>query len=155
MAVSWQPSLGGDAPTSPAASAPARRHLTGGAWVDHAPGWLAGADRLMDELLRAAPWRQRRRRLYDREVDEPRLTAWWRLGPESLRYELGAGDLFVMGGTAQRTWQHHVPKVRAAGARVSVTYRHAAPLPAPGQAASDASSGPTTGCARSRPVSES
>ena len=29
-----------------------------------------------------------------------------------------------MGGSCQRTWQHSVPKVRRAGPRVSVTFRH-------------------------------
>jgi alkylated DNA repair dioxygenase AlkB len=36
----------------------------------------------------------------------------------------GRGDLLVTGGTAQRTWQHSVPKVAAAGPRVSITLRH-------------------------------
>jgi alkylated DNA repair dioxygenase AlkB len=35
-----------------------------------------------------------------------------------------AGDLLVMGGTSQRTWQHTVPKVVSAGPRISVTFRH-------------------------------
>jgi alkylated DNA repair dioxygenase AlkB len=33
----------------------------------------------------------------------------------------------VMGGSCQRTWQHSVPKVRAAGPRISVQFRHAYP----------------------------
>jgi alkylated DNA repair dioxygenase AlkB len=37
----------------------------------------------------------------------------------------GPGDLLVMGGTCQRTWQHAVPKVRASAPRVSVQFRHA------------------------------
>lgn len=37
---------------------------------------------------------------------------------------LGMGDLVVMGGTSQRTWLHSVPKVAAAGPRISVAYRH-------------------------------
>jgi alkylated DNA repair dioxygenase AlkB len=45
-------------------------------------------------------------------------------GGRSHRYVLGAGDLFVMGGTCQHTWQHSVPKVRSAGPRLSVTFRH-------------------------------
>jgi alkylated DNA repair dioxygenase AlkB len=36
------------------------------------------------------------------------------------------GDLVVMGGTSQRRWQHSVPKVAAAGPRISVTLRHSA-----------------------------
>lgn len=45
-------------------------------------------------------------------------------GGPSIRYRLGAGDLFVMGGTCQHTWQHSIPKVVHAGPRISVTYRH-------------------------------
>ncbi len=37
-----------------------------------------------------------------------------------------AGDLLVMGGTAQRTWQHAVPRVREAGPRISLMFRPAA-----------------------------
>lgn len=45
-------------------------------------------------------------------------------GGRSLRFECGNGDLLVMGGTAQRTWQHSVPKLAAAGPRISIAYRH-------------------------------
>jgi alkylated DNA repair dioxygenase AlkB len=45
-------------------------------------------------------------------------------GGRSVGFELGRGDLLVMGGTCQRTWQHTVPKVAEAGPRISVTYRH-------------------------------
>jgi alkylated DNA repair dioxygenase AlkB len=34
------------------------------------------------------------------------------------------GDLFVMGGATQSTWEHSVPKVARAGARVSLQFRH-------------------------------
>jgi len=45
-------------------------------------------------------------------------------GGQALRYELGLGDLFVMGGSCQRTWQHAVPKTaRPVGARISVQFR--------------------------------
>lgn len=37
----------------------------------------------------------------------------------------GPGDLLVMGGSCQRTWQHCVPKCRASGPRISVQFRHA------------------------------
>ena len=43
-------------------------------------------------------------------------------GP-SRRFRPGSGDLLVMGGACQRDWEHTVPKVRAAGARISVTFR--------------------------------
>jgi alkylated DNA repair dioxygenase AlkB len=45
-------------------------------------------------------------------------------GGRSLRYELGHGDLLVMGGSCQRTWQHSVPKTgRPVGPRISVQFR--------------------------------
>jgi len=45
-------------------------------------------------------------------------------GGRALRYELGHGDLLVMGGSCQRTWEHAVPKTaRAAGPRISVQFR--------------------------------
>jgi alkylated DNA repair dioxygenase AlkB len=34
------------------------------------------------------------------------------------------GDLVVMGGSSQRTWQHTIPKSASAGPRISVTFRH-------------------------------
>ena len=47
-------------------------------WVDVAPGWLEGADRVFDELVAELPFRQRTGiKMYDRIVDEPRLSAWW------------------------------------------------------------------------------
>jgi len=39
-------------------------------------------------------------------------------------FALGGGDLLVMGGSCQRTWQHAVPKTaRSVGPRVSVQFR--------------------------------
>jgi alkylated DNA repair dioxygenase AlkB len=44
-------------------------------------------------------------------------------GP-TLRYDLGHGDLLVMGGSCQRTWQHAVPKTaRMVGPRISIQFR--------------------------------
>ena len=171
-------------------------------WVDHAPGWLEGADDVFEELAATLPWRQRRDVvMYDSVVDEPRLTAWWddrserpepmpvladirhaldarygerfdsigfnlyrdgddsvawhgdrhrhhvanpvvailsvgsrrtlrlrpRGGGPSRGWDLGEGDLFVMGGACQHDWEHAVLKVRrAVGPRLSITYRHGA-----------------------------
>jgi alkylated DNA repair dioxygenase AlkB len=45
-------------------------------------------------------------------------------GGETVRRPLGHGDLIVMGGSCQRTWEHCVPKSsRAAGPRISVQFR--------------------------------
>ena len=44
-------------------------------------------------------------------------------GGASRAFDLGWGDLLVMGGTCQRTWQHAVPKMTLAGPRMSVQFR--------------------------------
>ncbi|SCL32517.1 DNA-N1-methyladenine dioxygenase [Micromonospora nigra] len=45
-------------------------------------------------------------------------------GGASLRFPLGHGDLVVMGGSCQRTWEHAIPKTsRPVGPRVSVQFR--------------------------------
>jgi alkylated DNA repair dioxygenase AlkB len=44
-------------------------------------------------------------------------------GGSSVRLTPGPGDLMVLGGTCQRTWQHTVPKCASAGPRVSVMFR--------------------------------
>lgn len=200
-----EPTLfGGLEPSFDAAFAEAHRlDLDDATWVEHVPGWLTGSDAVFDELVAVLPLRQRRGvRMFDRLVDEPRLSAWWRLEsgtPEPLgllrtmrtvladRYaepfdsigfnlyrdgadsvawhgdrhrhavanpvvaivsvgaarplrlrarrdrggrrrsrswELGNGDLFVMGGACQHDWEHCVPKVgRAVGPRLSITFR--------------------------------
>ncbi|MGB3257844.1 MAG: alpha-ketoglutarate-dependent dioxygenase AlkB [Ornithinimicrobium sp.] len=47
-------------------------------------------------------------------------------GGDSRRYVLGHGDLLVMGGSCQRTWDHCVPKVSApTGPRISIQFRTA------------------------------
>ena len=45
-------------------------------------------------------------------------------GQRPLRFEVGHGDLLVMGGSCQRTWEHAVPKTgQPVGARISVQFR--------------------------------
>jgi len=178
-----------------------RAMLSHGAWVDVRTGWMAGAGVLFDRLRQAVPWREERRRMYERVVDVPRLlcfyaegeplpdpaldiarqaldahyapelgeplvtaglclyrdgqdsVAWHgdrigrgavedtvvailslgapralllrpRGGGPALRHDLGHGDLLVMGGSCQRTWEHAVPKTtRATGPRISVQFR--------------------------------
>jgi alkylated DNA repair dioxygenase AlkB len=162
---------------------------------------VAGAGVLFDRLRQVVPWREERRRMYERVVDVPRLlcfyaegeqlpdpaldaarraldehyqaelgeplvtaglclyrdgrdsVAWHgdrigrgrtedtvvailslgtpralllrpRGGGQALRHDLGHGDLLVMGGSCQRTWEHAVPKTaRATGPRISVQFR--------------------------------
>lgn len=52
-----------------------------------------------------------------------------RTGGRSLAFELGWGDLLVMGGTCQRTFEHAVPKVAQAGPRISIQFRPVVPQP--------------------------
>lgn len=70
-----------------------------------------------------------------RDLDTPTLVATVSLGGprrfllrprgggRSIRFGLGRGDLFVMGGLCQRTWQHAVPKVAQAAPRLAVMFR--------------------------------
>ncbi len=45
-------------------------------------------------------------------------------GGTALKHSLGHGDLIVMGGSCQRTWEHAVPKTtRPVGPRISVQFR--------------------------------
>lgn len=45
-------------------------------------------------------------------------------GPTRHRFSLGHGDLVVMGGSCQRTWEHAVPKASGSlGPRISVQFR--------------------------------
>jgi alkylated DNA repair dioxygenase AlkB len=179
-----------------------RTWLDANCWVDHAPGWLTGADVVFAELVARLPWRQREVVMFHRLLPEPRLTAWWntshgddealpvlaearrsltehyarpfdsigynlyRNGRDSVawhgdreRYELedptvvivsvgaprmfsmrpnrdvthgrthswqlGHGDLFVMGGACQHDWQHSVPKsAKVSAPRLSIMFRH-------------------------------
>jgi alkylated DNA repair dioxygenase AlkB len=200
--LQWQPSLLDSREPEPgfdASFARARRVLLQrGAWVEHCSEWVSAADALFTAIVDCADWEQRRVHIYDRMVDEPRLTAWYgraldddaiprvvpamadaisrrydrtfdavgaalyrngsdsvawhadRIPPEiaepvvaivslgsprTLRlraqqhretraFTLFPGDLFVMGGTTPRTWQHSVPKVKRAGPRLSLQFRH-------------------------------
>ena len=57
-------------------------------------------------------------------IGEPRrFTLKPNRGGESKHYSLGWGDLIVMGGTCQDTWQHGVPKVACAQPRISIVFR--------------------------------
>jgi alkylated DNA repair dioxygenase AlkB len=55
--------------------------------------------------------------------DPRRLALRPRGGGDSISFEMGHGDLLVMGGSCQRTWEHAVPKVAHAGPRISVQFR--------------------------------
>jgi len=44
-------------------------------------------------------------------------------GGPSIRYTPARGDLLVLGGTCQRTFDHSVPKCSSAGSRISLMFR--------------------------------
>jgi alkylated DNA repair dioxygenase AlkB len=47
-----------------------------------------------------------------------------RRGGRSVRQLLGSGDLVVMGGSCQRTWEHAIPKTaKPVGPRISIQFR--------------------------------
>lgn len=46
-------------------------------WLDYAPGWVTGSDRLFAMILDSRRWDTRTRWMYDRRVVEPRLTSPW------------------------------------------------------------------------------
>jgi len=204
MSLAHQPSMwdvAEEASLAQLAGRVTRHQLSGGAWVDHLPGWVEGSDVVLDVLLGDIGWRADRRQMYDREVAVPRLLRWFgggetlphptltearsqldahyaaelgerfvtagmclyrdardsvawhgdRVGRSrtedtmvaivsfgspralllrpvgggpSLRFNLGHGDLVVMGGSCQRTWEHCISKTaKAVGPRVSVQYR--------------------------------
>jgi alkylated DNA repair dioxygenase AlkB len=207
MTLAHQPSmwdLAEEAALTPLAGSVARHELSGGAWVDHLPGWVTGSDEVLEVLLGDIGWRADRRQMYERQVAVPRLLRWYpghetlphpllteardalnryyRADPEdrfvtagmclyrdgrdsvawhgdrvgrgrstdtmvaivsfgsprplmlrpvggggeSLRFPLGHGDLVVMGGSCQRTWEHCIPKTaKPVGPRVSVQFRPA------------------------------
>lgn len=80
----WQPSLFAsyDVRTYPDFGPLTRVLLDEDSWVDHCPAWTVGSDALFEDLVENVPWGQRRRWMYDRRVDEPRLTFWRRVeGP--------------------------------------------------------------------------
>ena len=100
----------------------------------------AGARRAVrDRRLLLLPRRARQRRLarrHHRARQDPGHDGRDRLGRrpapagpapaaggESISVEMGHGDLVVMGGSCQRTWEHAVPKVAHAGPRMSVQFR--------------------------------
>jgi len=59
-------------------------------------------------------------------LGSPRVLALRRRdgGPTLHRFAVGHGDLLVMGGSCQRTWDHAVPKTSAAvGPRISIQFR--------------------------------
>ncbi|HZP30230.1 MAG TPA: alpha-ketoglutarate-dependent dioxygenase AlkB [Acidimicrobiia bacterium] len=57
-----------------------RIQLDEASWVDLARGFLHGADVVLDHLVATVGWSQGRRFMYERYVDDPRLSHWYRDG---------------------------------------------------------------------------
>ncbi len=45
-------------------------------------------------------------------------------GGRSIGFDLGRGDLVVMGGACQRLWEHTIPKAATAPPRIALMFRH-------------------------------
>lgn len=58
-------------------------------------------------------------------IGQPRTFAMRPVGGgASIRHTIGHGDLIVMGGSAQRTWEHAIPKTsKPVGPRISIQFR--------------------------------
>jgi alkylated DNA repair dioxygenase AlkB len=80
LVLGWQSSLFAAGPSvdlERSFSTLSRVHLDETSWVDHASGWVAGADLLFEQVIEGGHWQQRSRRIFDGRVDEPRLTDAW------------------------------------------------------------------------------
>ncbi len=51
-----------------------RVDLGAGSWIDVGRDYLRGADTVLDDLVDTVPWQSGRRFMYDRMVDDPRLS---------------------------------------------------------------------------------
>jgi alkylated DNA repair dioxygenase AlkB len=58
----------------------ARIALDDASWIDVSREWLLGADTLLDTLIDGVDWRQGRRHMYDRVLEDPRLSRWYARG---------------------------------------------------------------------------
>lgn len=78
--LTWQPSLL-DAATDPSIDESFARlervQLDPTSWVDHASGWVGASDVLFQTVLEGRDWGQRSRKMYDKQVREPRLVSPW------------------------------------------------------------------------------
>lgn len=73
--------FGAGEPTVDPAVSVERIQLDERSWIDVARSYLRGSDTVFDVLEASVPWRQGRRWMYDREVDDPRLSKWYTTEP--------------------------------------------------------------------------
>lgn len=81
--LTWQPSLldsGPEPAVDETFAGAARTWLDRRSWIERVPGWVSDSDALFARLLQTADWAERTRKMWDREVLEPRLTSWWGAG---------------------------------------------------------------------------
>jgi alkylated DNA repair dioxygenase AlkB len=69
---------GGDFAIDTSFTTAKRTALDAHSWVEIVPGWVSGTESVLDQLLAEVPWKQHHRRLFDRMMLEPRLTAEYR-----------------------------------------------------------------------------
>jgi alkylated DNA repair dioxygenase AlkB len=74
--------LGGREPDIDAGATFDRVHLDDHSWVDVAREWMHGADTLLDALVERVAWTQGKRWMYERMVDDPRLSRWFPAGED-------------------------------------------------------------------------
>jgi alkylated DNA repair dioxygenase AlkB len=72
--------LGGTEPGVSPAPAFERIALDERSWVEASREWLLGADTLLDALIERVDWRQGRRKMWERVLDDPRLSRWYERG---------------------------------------------------------------------------
>ena len=77
MVVHQRTLLGGQEPAIAARPQIDRWELDAGSWVDIAREWMVGADEVLDVLIESVEWSQGRRWMYERMVDDPRLSHWY------------------------------------------------------------------------------
>ena len=70
--------LGATEPRVDDSAAFERIDLGDGSWIDLARSWLHGSDTLLGALVDRVDWRHGRRWMYDRMVDDPRVSRWYR-----------------------------------------------------------------------------
>lgn len=75
--MAWQESLFGEGPEVLSFDSVRRIVLDERSWLELAPSWFPGHGELFEQLRAEAPWQQRERRMYDKQVLEPRLVATW------------------------------------------------------------------------------
>lgn len=72
---------------------------SGTIWYQPACADAATAWRWFERLRESVPWHAQRRRMYDRDVDVPRLTSGYRLGAEDVPCEVDEASGIVLGAT--------------------------------------------------------